>query len=111
MLSRTLPPKSTFKIMSISLTTIAVIMGAVAAAAHPSEAVSLITDPVPHLKFLMSGVFPWAGVLYTGLLSTDLALLIEVCNARQLLVYLAHAMQETQCLKGRAAHQTQHNIF
>lgn len=80
-----MPPKATFKIMSVSLATIAVVMGAVAAAAHPSEVVSLFSDPASHIKFLMSGVFPWGGILYTGLLSTDLALLIEVsiANASQ----------------------------
>ena len=77
-LSRKLPPKSTFKIMSVSLSAVAVLMGIAAAAAHPSEVVELVSNPGSHLKFLMSGLFPWGGVLYTGLLSTDLALLIEV---------------------------------
>lgn len=77
-LARALPPKSTLKVMSVSLATVALLVGCAAAVAHPAEAVSLFAHPVAHAKFLMSGLFPWSGVLYTGLLSTDLVLLIEV---------------------------------
>ena len=77
-LSRALPPKSTLKVMSVSLATVAVLAGCAAAVAHPAEAVSLFAHPIEHAKFLVSGLFPWTGILYTGLLSTDLVLLIEV---------------------------------
>ena len=37
-----------------------------------------VSSPDAALRWMMTAAFPWGGILYTGLLSTDLALLIEV---------------------------------
>jgi hypothetical protein len=77
-LSRRLPPKSTFKIMAASLAGVAVLMSGAAGLAHPGEVADLVHSPAAALRWMATAAFPWGQILYTGLLSTDLALLIEV---------------------------------
>ena len=78
MLSRRLPSKSTFKIMAASLAGVAVLMSGAAGLAHPGEVADLVHSPAAALQWMATAAFPWGQILYTGLLSTDLALLIEV---------------------------------
>ena len=42
---------------------------------------TLVRSPGAALRWMATAAFPWGGILYTGLLSTDLALLIEVASA------------------------------
>ncbi len=42
------------------------------------QAVALVVDPVASLHAISGHDLPWGQVLWTGLLSTDLALILEV---------------------------------
>jgi len=77
-LSRKLPPQSTFQLMSLSLATVAGISLTAAAIAHPSQFAGLMVNPVGSLEALRGDNMPWGQVLWTGLLSTDLALILEL---------------------------------
>lgn len=77
-LSRNLPPKSTFQLMSVSLTMVALVAAASAVIANPSQALSLLADPLGALSLQGQHPFPWQAILWTGLASTDLALLLEL---------------------------------
>lgn len=44
----------------------------------PSQALSLLADPLGALSLRGQHPFPWQAILWTGLASTDLALLLEV---------------------------------
>lgn len=77
-LSRTLPPKSTFKLMSISLAAVAAVAAGADIVSHPSQALGLLLDPRSGLAAMSDKSVPWQSILWTGLLSTDLALLIEL---------------------------------
>jgi drug/metabolite transporter (DMT)-like permease len=76
-LSRKLPPKSTFQLMSVSLTVVALVSAASAFAANPGQGLRLLADPFGALS-QRGPPFPWVSILWTGLASTDLALLLEL---------------------------------
>lgn len=81
--SRVLGKDAAFQLMSVVLTTTALLSTITAAAAHPSEAASLMNSIIGNGR---DGIFssdtvtsiPWAEVLYTGFLTTDVVLLMEV---------------------------------
>lgn len=53
--------------------------------------------PGDALRWMATAAFPWGGILYTGLLSTDLALLIEVASAGSSLIVLACLLHYGVC--------------
>lgn len=77
-LSREIPTESVLPLMSISLTTIAAISLLTAAAAQPSQAIALVSQPFASFAAMSEMDLPWQQALWTGLLSTDLALLLEL---------------------------------
>lgn len=78
--SRVLGKDAAFELMSVVLTTTAFFSTLAAAAAHPSEAAllvkSLVDGGTPSSEYMAS--IPWGEVLYTGFLTTDVVLLMEV---------------------------------
>lgn len=77
-LCRQIPANSIFELMSISLVTIAGFSLLTAAVAHPSQVVEMASHPVGTLSAVAGMSLPWQQVLWTGLLSTDLALILEL---------------------------------
>ena len=76
--SRQLPQKSSLQLMSVLLLTIAAISVGAAGLKHPSEVAAFVGDPGQFLSHVHPASLPWKQVLYTGLLSTDVALWLEV---------------------------------
>lgn len=79
--SRVLGKDSAFQLMSVVLTTTAFLSTLAAGVAHPSETVLFIKSIVdsgtnPSSEYMSS--IPWGEVLYTGFLTTDVVLLMEV---------------------------------
>ncbi len=78
--SRVLGKDSAFQLMSVVLTTTAFLSTLVAGVAHPSETAmifkSLSTTGSLSSEYMSS--IPWGEVFYTGLLTTDVVLLMEV---------------------------------
>lgn len=76
--ARTLGSSSNLPLMSVVLTTTMALAGVAAVAAHPSAFVEMLQNPSIAGHMLTSDTFPWQQVLYCGLLTTDLALILEV---------------------------------
>lgn len=84
--SRVLGKDAAFQLMSVVLTTTALLSTIAAAAAHPSETAALLKSITVDLSGEHGSTFPlenfasipWAEVLYTGFLTTDVVLLMEV---------------------------------
>ena len=79
--SRVLGKDSAFQLMSVVLTTTAILSTIAAAVSHPSETVALAESFFSENVGVNSDAFssiPWAEVLYTGFLTTDVVLLMEV---------------------------------
>jgi hypothetical protein len=82
--ARTLGPKRALPLMSVVLAvTMACSLGA-AVVAHPDAALDLLQHPWLMQHLLQDGHFPWSAALYTGLMTTDVCLLLEVrcCKAK-----------------------------
>ena len=77
--SRRLPEKSSLQLMSVLLFTIAAISIGAAGLKHPSEVAAFAGNPSAFLAGVHPASLPWKQILYTGLLSTDVALWLEVC--------------------------------
>lgn len=77
-LARALPSNSTLPLMSIILGTTCLLSLGATLAINPSEVLAALAHPVADWQAMASPSFPWAQIWYTGLLSTDVALLIEV---------------------------------
>ncbi|GMH36362.1 hypothetical protein BSKO_04230 [Bryopsis sp. KO-2023] len=67
-------PNSSMQLLGTSLITTCVVSSLLAVGTHPSETLSLIQNFSPAV---VSGV-PWNEVFYTGVMSTDIVLLIEL---------------------------------
>lgn len=79
--SRVLGKDSAFQLMSVVLTTTAILSTIAAAMSHPSETVAFGELFFSENSGITSDAFssiPWAEVLYTGFLTTDVVLLMEV---------------------------------
>lgn len=74
--SRRLPYRATLPLMSIVMFTIAGCAGVVAAAANVDSLAHFASNPLDLRTALLA--LPWLAILYTGLLSTDVALVCEV---------------------------------
>lgn len=75
--ARILGNGNNLSLMAVVLATTMVFSGVAAAAMHPSALADWLQNPAG-LQAVFSGGFPWQQVLYCGLLTTDLALLMEV---------------------------------
>lgn len=77
--SRCLPRSTNLSLLSASLITTAVMGGLLTAVTHPREVASTLHSLLIPTEWLSSFRFPYVKeLLYTGLLSTDLVLLIEM---------------------------------
>jgi drug/metabolite transporter (DMT)-like permease len=80
--SRRLSSKYTVHLMSVVLAVTAAAAAAAAAVAHPAALAHAVAAPGDFAAALSSDAVPWNAVLYTGLLSTDVALLMELVALR-----------------------------
>ena len=71
--------------MSVLLFTIAAISVAAAGLKHPAEVAAFASNPRAFVGSIHPSTLPWKQVLYTGLLSTDVALWLEVSSCGSLL--------------------------
>ncbi|KAK9816221.1 hypothetical protein WJX74_001240 [Apatococcus lobatus] len=76
--SRQLPQKSSLQLMSVLLLTIAAISVGAAGFKHPADVAAFAGNPGQYLSHVHPATLPWKQILYTGLLSTDVALWLEV---------------------------------
>lgn len=76
--ARILGNGANLSLMSIVLTSTMVFSGAAAAFTHTDLVAGLMQNPGGLGEMLTSGSVPWWQVMYCGLLTTDLALLLEV---------------------------------
>ncbi|KAK9816430.1 hypothetical protein WJX72_000116 [[Myrmecia] bisecta] len=76
--SRVLPQGSTLKLMSVIMATIAVMSASAALLLHPHETEHVLSHISSLPQMIADGHIPWMAIFYTGLLSTDVALWIEV---------------------------------
>ncbi|CAL5219032.1 g791 [Coccomyxa viridis] len=76
-ISRRLNKSATLPLMSAALTTVASIMAIAAAATHPKEVEHLMQLPAQIHRMVQDGI-PWWQIVYTGIMSTDAVLMIEV---------------------------------
>ena len=76
--ARVLGNKASLPLMSVVLATTMIISGLAAVVANPSAVAAVLEHPVATEHLLMSGSLPWLSVAYTGLVTTDLALLMEL---------------------------------
>ncbi|KAI7839105.1 hypothetical protein COHA_007110 [Chlorella ohadii] len=76
--ARTLGNSNNLSLMAVVLATTMVFSGVAAAATHPAALADWLQNPAGFEQIFTSGQFPWQQVLYCGLLTTDLALLMEV---------------------------------
>jgi drug/metabolite transporter (DMT)-like permease len=74
--SRVLGKDNAFALMSVVLTTTAVLSTLAAAVTHPGESLHLLETLLANSTGSMD--IPWKEVLYTGFLTTDVVLLMEV---------------------------------
>lgn len=77
--SRRLPYRATLPLMSIVMFTIAGCSAVAATATNLNTLGHLLSNPLDMRTALLA--LPWLAILYTGLLSTDVALICEVCRA------------------------------
>lgn len=75
-LSRRLPPKQTLPLMSVVMLVIAAASGVAALGTHPDALGNMLSSEPLQLKEMLVAL-PWVPILYTGILSTDLALVCE----------------------------------
>lgn len=81
--TKSLSAKSSLPILAVATTTTAVISGILATATHPAQALHIMHQLsahhslTPHLVHKILSL-PWADILYTGVLSTSLVLVIEM---------------------------------
>ena len=68
----------TIGLMAIIVYTVAALSLVCAAIAHPAEMQSAFLHPRRSLSLLASPDFPWTQIAFTGLLSTDFVIYIEV---------------------------------
>lgn len=76
--AKALPEGSALPLLGVIIPVITAMALACAAASHPGEALHWAAHPGGALRMMASPDAPWGQILYTGLLSTDLALLIEL---------------------------------
>ncbi len=76
-IARRLKPGKQLPLMSLTLTSVAAMMLVSSAFVHPQEFQRILSYPAELLRLRDAGV-PWWQMLYTGVLSTDAVLLIEV---------------------------------
>lgn len=80
--SRVLGKDNAFALMSVVLTTTAILSTLAAALTHPGESLhllgTLLGNSTESMKDLPWNEIPWKEVLYTGFLTTDVVLLMEV---------------------------------
>jgi len=68
--------------MAVVLTTTAALSAVAAGATHISQITELIAAPVGAAHSALAADIPWGEVLYTGILTTDLVLLMELMALR-----------------------------
>ncbi len=86
--------------MSVLLFTIAAISIGAAGLKHPSEVAAFASNPGGFLSSVHPASLPWKQVLYTGLLSTDVALWLEVSSLfSQALPQQLRTMERTEHLQ------------
>lgn len=76
--ARILGNSNNMSLMAVVLATTMAVSGVAAAATHPAALFDWLQNPAGLEQIFTSGQFPWQQVLYCGLLTTDLALLMEV---------------------------------
>lgn len=76
--ARILGNNSNLSLMSVVLTTTMLFSAVAVGAAHPDALVNLLHHPSTGISMLTADNIPWHQVLYCGLLTTDLTLLMEV---------------------------------
>lgn len=65
-------------LIAVIVYTIAAIALLTCAVAHPGEIQNTLLHPQQSLALMMSPAFPWPQIAFTGLLSTDFVIYIEV---------------------------------
>jgi drug/metabolite transporter (DMT)-like permease len=80
--SRILGSNQTVPLVSVVLATTAAIAVVLTAATSPDAAMMLVTDPAAAATAAAAADIPWKEVLYTGFLTTDVALLMELVALR-----------------------------
>ena len=68
----------TIGLMAIIVYTVAAVSLGCAAIAHPAETQFAVLHPQESLALMASPAFPWKQLAFTGLLSTDFVIYIEV---------------------------------
>lgn len=76
--ARRLGSAASLPLMSVVLATTMVLSGLACVANNPAAVASVLEHPVATEHLLTGGGLPWLSVLYTGLVTTDLALLMEL---------------------------------
>lgn len=69
-------PLGLIAILVYTIATVAIVSCAIA---HPGEIQNTLLHPHQALATVMSPAFPWRQIAFTGLLSTDFVIYIEVC--------------------------------
>lgn len=80
--SRVLGRRQTIPLMSVVLATTAVAAAVAAGASHVDELAGMASHVQATAAAIIASHIPWAQVLYTGLLTTDVALLMELVALR-----------------------------
>ncbi|KAI3430272.1 hypothetical protein D9Q98_004868 [Chlorella vulgaris] len=76
--ARKLGNSANLPLMSVVLTTTMLFAALAAGLTHPDAVMNMIHHPMVAENMLTGGHLPWTQVFYTGLLTTDLALMMEI---------------------------------
>lgn len=76
--ARRLGSGASLSLMAVVLCTTCALAGAAAVAHSPAGVLSVLEHPVADWRALTDGSLPWPSVAYTGLVTTDLALMMEL---------------------------------
>ena len=79
-------------LIAVIVYTIAAIALMSCAIAHPGEIQNTLLHPQQTLAMITSPAFPWRQIAFTGLLSTDFVIYIEVCASCCLVLWKAFSV-------------------